>query len=60
MKGQVAVDERELERLRSMYSEMMLAALALNDQSLRGHRTSRTQTPTTVNAATATHTQVLS
>jgi len=41
-----------------MYSEMMSAALALNDQSLRGQRTSSTQTPTTANAETATHTQV--
>src|SRR4051794_40664446 len=41
----------------SMYSAMISAALALNDQSLLGHRTVSTQPPTTMKATIATHTR---
>ena len=40
-----------------MYSAMISAALALNDQSLLGHSTVNTHPPTMTKATTATHTQ---
>jgi hypothetical protein len=56
----ISLDEREFDGFWLMYSAMISDALALKDQSLLGHSTVSTHPPTTMKAATATHTQMQS